>query len=36
VGEREAYSTAMEKGDPGFTPLLGAEAPESIVGTKKD
>ena len=29
VGEREAYRTAMEKRDPGFTPLLGVEAPES-------
>jgi glutathione S-transferase len=29
VSEREAYRTAMEKRDPGFTPLLGAEAPES-------
>jgi glutathione S-transferase len=29
VGERGACRTAMEKRDPGFTPLLGAEAPES-------
>ena len=25
VGEREAYRRAMEKGDPGFTPMLGAK-----------
>lgn len=28
IGEREGYRRAMEKGDPGFTPLLGAEKPE--------
>ncbi|KAF2502662.1 glutathione S-transferase [Lophium mytilinum] len=30
VGERPAYKRAMEKGDPGFKPLLGAEKPEAI------
>ena len=30
VGEREAYRTAVEKGDPGFTPLLGVGAPEVL------
>ncbi|KAL9085265.1 MAG: hypothetical protein Q9165_007699 [Trypethelium subeluteriae] len=30
VGERPAYRAAMEKGDPGFAPVLGAEAPESF------
>jgi hypothetical protein len=33
VGEREAYRTAIEKGDPGFTPLLGAEAPRVEIRT---
>ena len=28
VGEREAYKTAMEKGDPGLVPVLGKEPPE--------
>ena len=35
MGEREAYRTAMEKRDPGFMPLLGAEAPESITEVLK-
>ncbi|OCK79153.1 glutathione S-transferase [Lepidopterella palustris CBS 459.81] len=30
-GDREGYKRAMAKGDPGFTPALGVEAPESIV-----
>ena len=28
VGDRPAYQKAMAKGDPGFTPALGAETPE--------
>jgi len=28
IGERKAYKTAMEKGDPGMKPFLGAESPE--------
>ncbi|EXJ90317.1 hypothetical protein A1O1_03416 [Capronia coronata CBS 617.96] len=32
VGKRPAYRAAMEKGDPGFEPLLGAEAPEPVPG----
>lgn len=35
VGEREAYRTAMERGDPWFMPLLGAEAPGSITEVLK-
>ena len=31
VGERPAYRRAMGKGDPGFTPLLGSEAPKSAL-----
>ena len=31
VGEREGYQRAMAKGDPGFEPLLGAEAPTPLV-----
>jgi len=31
VGERPAYRKAMEKSDPGFTPLLGAEPPEPLL-----
>ena len=31
VGEREAFQRAMAKGDPGFEPLLGAEAPKPLV-----
>lgn len=31
VSEREGYKRAMEKGDPGFTPLIGAEKPESLI-----
>lgn len=27
VGERPGYKRAMEKGDPGFVPVFGAEAP---------
>jgi len=30
IGEREAYQRAMEKGDPGFEPLLGEGKPEMI------
>jgi glutathione S-transferase len=30
VSERDGYKKAMAKGDPGFTPLLGAEKPEYI------
>jgi glutathione S-transferase len=30
VGERPAYRRAMEKGDPGFKPLLGAKAPKPL------
>ena len=32
VGKRPAYRTAREKGDPGFAPLLGAEAPQLLPG----
>lgn len=32
VGQRPAYRRAMEKGDPGFTPVLGAEAPAPFTG----
>ena len=31
VGEREGYQKAMAKGDAGFEPLLGAEAPKPLV-----
>lgn len=31
VGEREGYQRAMAKGDPGFKPLLGAEAPKPLL-----
>ena len=31
VGGREGYKRAMEKGDPGFVPVLGAEAPEGVM-----
>ena len=31
VGERPAYKEAMKKGDPGFSPLLGAEAPKALL-----
>jgi glutathione S-transferase len=30
VGERPAYQKAMEKGDPGLTPLLGPEKPSFL------
>ena len=30
VGERPAYQRAMEKGEPGFTPVLMAEAPKPL------
>lgn len=30
VGRRPAYVKAMEKGDPGFPPILGADAPKPI------
>ncbi|QDS73970.1 hypothetical protein FKW77_008355 [Venturia effusa] len=30
VGERPGYKRAMEKGDPGLVPILGAEAPEPL------
>lgn len=32
IGERPAYRAAMERGDPGFKPLLGGDAPESFPG----
>ncbi|KAI1625845.1 putative glutathione S-transferase [Exophiala viscosa] len=32
VGQRPAYRAAMEKSDPGFTPLLAAEEPEPFPG----
>lgn len=28
ISEREGYQRAMQKGDPGFTPVIGAEPPE--------
>lgn len=31
VGARPAYKQAMAKGDPGFEPLLGVEAPKSMM-----
>ena len=31
VGGREGYRRAMSKGDPGFEPILGAEAPKPIM-----
>lgn len=31
VGERPAYRSAMDKGDPGFQPLLGAKAPKPLL-----
>ena len=31
IGARKGYKRAMEKGDPGFKPILGAEAPESVM-----
>ena len=31
VGMREGYKRAMAKGDPGFEPLLGAEAPKPLL-----
>uniref|UniRef100_A0A060T782 glutathione transferase n=1 Tax=Blastobotrys adeninivorans TaxID=409370 RepID=A0A060T782_BLAAD len=31
IGEREAYKRAMEKGDPGLVPVLGANAPEQTL-----
>ena len=31
VGERPAYRRAMERGEAGFTPLLGARAPELLM-----
>lgn len=31
IGKREGYRKAMEKGDPGFKPILGAEAPEPLL-----
>jgi glutathione S-transferase len=34
VSEREGYQRAMSKGDPGFTPLIGAGKPERV-GAKK-
>jgi glutathione S-transferase len=30
VAERDGYKRAMEKGDPGFVPLFGAEAPDPM------
>jgi glutathione S-transferase len=30
VGERDGYRRAMEKGDPGFEPIFGADAPEPL------
>jgi glutathione S-transferase len=30
VGERDGYRRAMEKGDPGLQPILGADAPEPL------
>ena len=32
VGQRPAYRAAMEKGDPGMKPCLGAEAPPPFLG----
>lgn len=31
IGEREGYQHAMEKADPGFTPMLTAENPEPLM-----
>ena len=31
VGDREGYKRAMRKGDPGFEPVLGAEAPKAVM-----
>ena len=31
VGDREGYKSAMRKGDPGFEPILGAEAPKAMM-----
>ena len=31
VGRREGYRRAMAKGDPGFEPVLGAEAPKAVL-----
>lgn len=31
VGGREGYKSAMRKGEPGFEPLLGAEAPKAVM-----
>ena len=31
VGKREGYKRAMAKGDPGFAPVLGAEAPKPLL-----
>ncbi len=31
VGDREGYKSAMRKGDPGFEPILGAEAPKAVM-----
>ena len=31
VGERDGYQRAVAKGDPGFEPLLGAEAPKPLL-----
>ncbi|KAF2236893.1 putative glutathione S-transferase [Viridothelium virens] len=36
VGERPAYRAAMEKGDPGFAPVLGAKAPESFINSLRN
>jgi glutathione S-transferase len=30
VGARDGYKRAMEKGDPGFVPIFGADAPEPM------
>ena len=31
VGNREGYKSAMRKGDPGFEPVLGVEAPKALM-----
>jgi glutathione S-transferase len=30
ISERDAYKRAFEKGDPGFDPIIGADAPEPL------
>ncbi|TLD36685.1 glutathione S-transferase 3 [Venturia nashicola] len=30
IGDRPGYKSAMEKGDPGFVPIFGAEVPEPL------